>query len=287
MAGSGAYPYVKNWHTKYQADSVVVIGIHSPWLEPLTLWGNAATAVARSGIKFPVGMDMDRKVYMRYQIEQLPAFILIRPGGDIVFQTSDPAEYRAVEEMIRWTIRDIEPDAILPPSFEPETEKHPPDAKILPPTPRIILGSSSGAIDNLDSTSLGKYKMYTDSRRREKGRVYLHGRWKVDRDAIAYEEGEESYVRVVYSGKDVWVLPGFEPESAVRVYVKQDRAYLKMELRTNDIRADFMGRPYIYMRHAVPMHVVSNPRYGTHEIQLIPVEGDVAFHYIFFEGTAE
>jgi peroxiredoxin len=285
-AGFGAYPYIRNWQLMYKADSVVVIGIHCPSFEPLRYWGNAATAIARAQLKFPIGMDMERKVYMKYGLEQLPTFVLTKPGGNIVFQTSDPDKYKTFEQMIQWTIRETEPEAVLPFLFEPKTEEHSPDARTLPPTPKIMFGPSAGAIEGFDSKDLGKYRLYTDSRGREKGRIYLHGRWKVEQDAVAYEEGEESYIRVIYSGKDVWVLPSFQAGTAVRVDVKQDRSYLKNTSWGKDIRTDPLGRPYIYMRQAVPLHIVSNPRYGTHELQLIPVQGDVNFHYFYFEGGA-
>ena len=286
VAGFGAYPYVRNWEMMYRADSVAVIGIHCPAFEPLKDWGNAATAIARAQLKLPIGIDMEREVYKKYGLEELPTFVLIKPGGSIVFQTSDPAQYRTVEQMIQWTIRETEPEAVLPFLFEPKTEEHPPDARILPPTPKILFGLSGGAIDGFDSKDLGKFRLYTDSRGLENGRIYLHGRWKVEQDAVAYEESEESYIRVIYSGKEVWLLPSFEPGGVVRIDVKQDRSYLDGTLWGRDIRTDALGIPYIYMRQVVPVHIVSNPRYGTHELKLIVVEGDVAFHYLYFEGGA-
>jgi hypothetical protein len=276
-----AYRYVRNWAPKYRADNLTVIGLHCPELEPLKKYGNAASAVSAADLEIPVGMDFESKVCMKYEIDILPAFVLLNPDGKIVFQTSDPAEFRMLEERIQALLREIKPGTILPFLFEPGE-----DAGEMKPTPEIRFSLASGSIVGVDSSGLDQFKSYSDSRGRERGKVYLSGRWEVKNDALHYIESEESYMRIIYSGTDVWLLP--EPLGAdpVKVVIMQDRSYLPAELWGSDIKTGVEdGLPFIIMKNAIPKHIVSNAKFGTHELKLIPIHGEMSFYYIHFEGN--
>jgi peroxiredoxin len=278
------YPYVDNWHQKYAADDVKVIGIHSPYYAPTRSWENAVTALARSDLKIPVAMDFDRRIFRSYSLEGVPVLLLLEPGGKITASASDPSEYRALETAIQNLLRKIEPNVVLPFLYEPRarTKKH---GTFPPPTPRLVLGYASGDIANADSAALNSFHRYVDPREKARGKAYLKGRWKLEDSLVTYEEGEAAHIRVVYSGQDVWLLPDFDLNQNVRVYVEQDREPLPGEIRGSDVLTDISARTFITMRYAVPLHVIRNPTYGTHELRIIPEEGTVSFLYLFFEGA--
>ena len=275
-----AYNYTINWHAKYAADSVSVIGIHCPGYEAGRFWPNVITAVARTDLDFPIVMDYERKIYGDYGIETLPTLLLLEPGGRIVARASEESDYPAFEEEIHRVLRTIEPNVVLP--FILKREKR---GKFPPPTPKIDLGYSSGAIVNCDSTDLGEFRRYTDPGGKQPGKIYLDGLWKVGDGLLTYGEGEPAYIRVVYSGKDVWLLPYFSLDQEPRIYVIQDRGNLPLEVMGRDMKNDLETRTFIYMRHSVPLHLVGNPTYGTHELKIMPTEGVVSFEYLFFQGA--
>jgi hypothetical protein len=279
-----AYPYTINWHAKYAADGVRVIGIHCPGYEAMKSWPNVLTAVARTELAFPIALDYERDIYRDYAIERLPTLLLLEPGGRIVARASEETDYRSFENEIHKVLRAIEPDVVLPFLFHrnnagPEADRFP------PPTPKINLGYMSGAIVNCDSTDVGEFRRYADPGGKERGKVYLEGRWKVEDRFLTYEEGEAAHIRVVYSGKDVWLLPNFALDQTVRVYAEQDRSALRSDILGRDIKTDIESRTFLNMRYAIPLHVLSNPAYGTHELKIIPAEGVVSFEYLFFEGA--
>jgi hypothetical protein len=287
-AGDGdcfkAYPYAVNWHAKYAADDVRVIGVHCPGYEAMRSWANVITAVARTELDFPIALDYQLEIYRDYGLEEVPTFVLVEPGGRIVAQASEEADYREFEERIHEVLRAIEPNVVLP--FIYARDKGGGKAgKFPPPTPKIDLGYQSGAIVNCDSADVGRFRRYTDPGGKEPGKVYLEGRWKVEDRAITYEEGEAAHIRVVYSGKDVWVLPNFALDQNVRAYVEQDRSPIPLDILGRDMKADLESRSFIYMRYAIPLHVLRNHAYGTHELKIIPGEGTISFEYLFFEGA--
>ncbi len=283
-----AYRYIRNWRLKYRGDNLAVIGFHVPGFKPLEDYANAVTAVADAELKIPIGMDFEGEVRAKYGIDTLPALVLIDPEGRIIFLTSDPDEYAMVEERIQELLREIKPGTALPFLFNPEEDpegRKTQGAGAGPgPTPRILFGLAPGSIADVDSSGLGRYRLYSDSRGRERGKVYLSGRWRVDENVLTYTQSEESYLRIVYSGKDVWLLAEPVGNAAVKVVLQQDRSYLDPELWGRDIKAGREDQlPFIVMRYGIPKHIVSNAKPGTHELRLIPIEGEVNFYYIHFE----
>jgi len=279
-----AYPYTANWHTKYKADGVRMIGIHCPGYNASKLYPNVITALAQTEMGIPVALDQDFKIYNEFELEDLPTLILLEPGGRIVARASEEADYREFESSIHEVLRAMEPNVVLPFLFE-RRKAGQGETKFPPPTPKIDLGFRSGAIVNCDSSDVGEFRRYTDPGGKERGKIYLEGRWKVEDNLLTYEEGEAAHIRVIYSGKAVWLLPYFDLQEAVRVYVVQDRAPLRGEVMGRDMKNDLETRTFINMRYAVPKHLLNNAEYGTHELKIIPAEGTVSFEYIFFEGA--
>lgn len=279
-----AYPYTANWHAKYTADGVQMIGIHCPHYNASKVYRNVITALAQTEMGIPVALDQDLEIYNDFEVDVLPTLMLLEPGGRIVAQASEEADYHDFENTIQEVLKAIEPGVVLPFIFErrkgdSEANSYP------PPTPKIDLRYKRGKIVNCDSTGLGEFRQYHDPGGKEPGKIYLEGRWKVEDKLLTYEEGEAAHIRVVYSGKDVWLLPYFDLQEAVRVYVVQDRSPLRPEVMGRDMKNDLEARTFINMRYAVPKHLLSNAAYGTHELKIIPVEGAVSFEYIFFEGA--
>jgi peroxiredoxin len=282
-----AFPYVKEWHRRYQGDGLKVIGIHSPFLEPLRMAHNAIEVAARARLKFAIGMDMERTVYQAYGIEKLPTFIVVKPGGEVVLRTDEGRSYQKTEEAIQRLLKELRPDIIHPFLFKPVRLLDDPAVSIQAPSPPILPGWRSGVIEGFDSTLAGKFHTYTDSREKDKAEIYLSGRWKVDELSITHSQkgGQaEDYVRIIYTGKDVWILPFFEYGSSPSIYIKQDRSFLPRLSWGADISSDPQGRPFLLMRYSIPIHIVSNPTHSSHELQIIAGTGDVSLYCLSFEG---
>jgi hypothetical protein len=216
--------------------------------------------------------------------------MVLKPGGEIVFRASGTRGFRDIEQAIQQLLSDRKPGTILPFLLQPLKPIDDPDMKILKPTPMVFPGYASGLIADCDSAAFGKYDTYTDSGDREKGVIYLQGRWRVDEQTISHEQevfGLEDHIRLIYSGKDVWILPGFEYGKSPRIYVEQDKSLLPNEIWGRDVQSDRKGRSYISPRSTVPVHVVSNHGFGAHELTLIPAQGDVTLFYLYFEGAVD
>ena len=282
--------YAKEWDRRYKGDGLRVICIHSPFFEPSKIKFNATEVIGRLDVKLPVGMDMDREVYNLYELDSLPAFVLIRPDGKIAHKVAGEKVYAEAELAVQDELKRLQPGIILPLISKPLKPWDDPDARLFPATPMTVLGHRPGNIANADSSLHGQYGGYEDLRERTKDVVYLNGKWKVGDLFVAHSDsigGLDSHIRIIYRGKTVWVLPAFELGTRPRIYIKQDRSYLVKDSWGKDVMGDQQGRPQIHLQYSIPYEIVSNPSYGVHQLELIPGEGDVSFYYLFFEGDVQ
>lgn len=291
MQSLSAIPYVSEWHRRYQGDGLKVLGIQYSRFGPMKLMDNVFESTYRQKTAFPFGLDSDGAIYAAYSLASLPSYVLLREGLQIVLETSAPRPYADVEKAIQQVLAAGKPGMKNPFLVKPLRPIDDPTKKILRATPEVVLGYLSGAIVGCDSAARDTFYNYTDSAERQRGVVYLQGYWKVGPSSLSHAKrlgSSGDYLRVIYSGKDVWVLPWFVYAAPQRIYVKQDRVYVDKAIWGKDMYGDEVGQPYILTKFAVPVHVISNRSFGSHELQLIPAEGDVAFCYIFFEdGVAE
>ncbi len=284
-----ALRYAREWDRRYRGDGLSIIAVHAPLFEPSKVLTNAIEVVGASGAAFPVGFDMERRVYDLYGVSSLPAFVLIRPGGAIAARISGEKAYADVERAIQDELRRLRPGTVLPLIAKPFRPWDDPGADLLKPTPLTRLGYASGNIANADSGLYDEFGEYGDPGDRMRGAVFLDGNWKVGAYSVSYSDSlgrGGSRMRIIYSGKAVWILPAFESGRIPRVYVKQDRSYLPADAWGKDIEGDQAGRPYIRTAYSIPCQIVDNPAFGTHQLEIIPAEGDVSFYYLFFEAAA-
>jgi thiol-disulfide isomerase/thioredoxin len=66
-------PYVKAWHERYAGDGLRVIGVHSPGFDASRDEDAVREAVDRLGIRHPVLIDSELKLWQEYENEGWPA----------------------------------------------------------------------------------------------------------------------------------------------------------------------------------------------------------------------
>ena len=286
MRSANAIPYVTEWFRRYASDSLVVMGIHQPEYPPMTDVGTVIQTISREYALFPVAMDSLRSVYAAYGVQGLPAYVLLKPGRKIVLETWAPRPYRDVETEIQKILTEIKPGIINPFLVKPLRPVDDPARRVLAATPQILLGCGFDTISGFNDSGCDSFCNYKDLGEKIRELVYLQGYWKVTPNSVIHTTKMGSSgdrLRVIYSGTEVWLLPSFAYGAPVRVYVMQDRAYIDKSIWGRDIYMDEIGNPFILMKYSVPLQVIKNRTFGSHELELMPAEGDVAFYYIFFE----
>jgi thiol-disulfide isomerase/thioredoxin len=99
-------PYVKAWDEKYRSQGLVIIGVHSPEFAFEKVIRNVEKAVSDLGIKYPVAIDNDYKIWNAYENQYWPAFYLIDAQGRVRNYHFGEGKYQETEQMIQALLKE-------------------------------------------------------------------------------------------------------------------------------------------------------------------------------------
>ena len=94
-------PYLKAWYAKYQADGLVIVGVHSPEFSFEKDAGNVEQAIHDDGITYPVAQDNDLKTWGAWSNQAWPAEYLIDARGHVRHGQLGEGDYAGSERAIR------------------------------------------------------------------------------------------------------------------------------------------------------------------------------------------
>ena len=94
-------PYVKAWDAKYRDAGLVVIGVHTPEFDFEGEKANVEMAVRKYGIRYPVVVDKNRKIWNAFHNQFWPAHYFIDAKGQVRAEHFGEGEYEASENTIR------------------------------------------------------------------------------------------------------------------------------------------------------------------------------------------
>jgi thiol-disulfide isomerase/thioredoxin len=107
-------PYVRAWHDRYAKDGLVVIGVHAPEFAFERSLDNVKAAVADLGIRYPVALDNDFKLWRAFKNNYWPAQYFIDAQGRVRYHHFGEGKYAESERVIRQLLT----EAGHPPSVE-------------------------------------------------------------------------------------------------------------------------------------------------------------------------
>jgi thioredoxin family protein/AhpC/TSA family protein len=134
-----ALPYVLEWHRRYAAQGLRVIGVHSPQFDFGHDAGTVEAAVRRLEIPFPVASDSDYAIWRLYGNEVWPALYLWDRRGVLRHFHFGEGLYDDSEGAIREVLREIDEEVELPEAMAPLRPTDAPGALVKPPTPHTYL----------------------------------------------------------------------------------------------------------------------------------------------------
>lgn len=116
-------PYLKEWHRKYHAQGLVIIGVHAPEFEFEHNPENVARAIHDFGIEYPVVLDNDFAVWRAFDNHYWPAKYLIDREGKLRYHHFGEGDYAETEMVIQNLIGESASSAALVdiPEFRHET----------------------------------------------------------------------------------------------------------------------------------------------------------------------
>jgi len=94
-------PSLKEWHSKYADQGLVIIGNHYPEFSYEQDLENVKNAVANFGIEYAVAQDNDGKTWRAYKNHYWPTLYLIDKQGHIRYVHIGEGRYEETEENIQ------------------------------------------------------------------------------------------------------------------------------------------------------------------------------------------
>lgn len=180
-------PYLRAWDERYRESGVALVGVHSPEFRFGRSLDQVRAAVGRLGIRWPVILDNEFRLWQAYANSVWPSLYLLDGAGYIRFRQRGEGNYAAIERAIQQLLaeggRSIPFDEPVPP-IRPEDA---PGVICPPTTPELHMDAigNPGLLATVP-TLLKAPPLRCD------GRFYLEGLWRaVDEGwALAGERGE-------------------------------------------------------------------------------------------------
>jgi thiol-disulfide isomerase/thioredoxin len=94
-------PYLKAWAEKYEGRGLAVIGVHTPEFGIEKDIANVQKAVAALGIRYPVALDSDRRIWDALDNSAWPAFYFIGTNGRLRHKAVGEGAYGRAEQWIQ------------------------------------------------------------------------------------------------------------------------------------------------------------------------------------------
>jgi thiol-disulfide isomerase/thioredoxin len=263
-----AIPYIKEWHEKYGAAGLVVVGVHSPRFAFGRDPENVQRAIQRLGIRYPVVMDNEALIWSRYGNRQWPVQQVVDRNGFIREVNAGEGNYARLEHAVQSLMLDAGLVSDLPVLSEPIRETDRPGAVSYRAAPELFAGYLRGSMGNVEGYFPESEIRYADPGIYVEGRFYVAGDWSNERDALTLLGESEAHVLLRYSALEVHAVLSRGSGPPADVEVLQDGLPLSAENRGEDIRLSPDGKSFVTVDEPRLYAVVRNREHFEHMLKL-------------------
>ncbi len=195
-----AITHVTAWYSRYKADGLVVIGVHTPEYAFEHVASNVAAGAKRLKITYPVAIDNNYTTWNNFSNESWPAEYLIDATGEVRHIAIGEGDYSTSESLIRQLLTAANPTAVLP-SATNVADTTP----TLQLTPETYLGSAreNSFTGGLVGAGTQTFSYPTSVPDNEFG---LTGSWSVSDESLTARQG--AGIRLNFLADDVYLDVG-------------------------------------------------------------------------------
>ena len=152
-----AITHVEAWYKNYEADGLVVIGVHTPEYAFEHVASNVEAGAARLDITYPVALDNNYTTWNNFGNDSWPAEYLVDASGEVRHVAIGEGDYSTTESLIRQLLTAAHPGVKLPAGTDvPDTT---PDN--MEQTPETYLGTDR--VDSFAGNESGAYAAGTNT----------------------------------------------------------------------------------------------------------------------------
>jgi thiol-disulfide isomerase/thioredoxin len=283
-------PYLQAWYQRYRDDGFVIVGVHTPEFGFSGDSRNVQDAAKRLGVTWPVVLDPDFTLFKRYQSGGWPTEFLFDQSGTLVAQQYGEGGYQDMETKIQSLLRASNKDLQLPAvmALLPQDDYTKPGSVCYPQTPETFVGPWHG--QSIADQPVGRDPsgalIFNDSNStHQDGMIYLQGYWNEAPQGQGMISGDgNGYVSLVYQAIQVVAVLKTENGGSVRVNVDEDGKPVPRADAGADMQFDASGNSYVTVDAPRAYGLLTNKRFGKHELRLLPTKYGVGFYSFDFES---
>jgi thiol-disulfide isomerase/thioredoxin len=246
-------PYVSEWHRRYAAKGLVVVGVHAPEFSFARDRANVLTAITQFGVDYPIVLDNSYAIWRAYSNRYWPAKYLIDTQGRLRYYHFGEGLYQETEKQIQKLLSELDSTAQFPPTIEPIRDTDQPGAVCYRVTPELYLGYARGQFGNPAGVIRDKSFDYSDSGRYVEGAAYLSGRWTVGEES-SRADSMGATLMLRYTSMDVNLVMAPPATGAARVEL-----LIGEEQRVGSDVALENGRSFITVDQPGMYSLIANP----------------------------
>lgn len=279
-------PYVQQWHERYAAHGLTVIGVHTPEFTFAQYESNVERGIREFGLTYPVVIDSDLELWKLFANRFWPSKYLIDGEGYLRWAHFGEGAYHSTEAAIQELLRELNAAAALPPLMEPVRAEDREGAVCYAASPETYLGHRRGRCGNpggLHEGAIAEYD-FPASLELEESYFYLRGRWAITAEyAEAVGDGPHSIV-IHYAAAGVNLVLASPRHPQAELVLLQDGKPLTPLQGAPDLRfrQTLAGvDSFVAVDRARMYQLLQNPDFGRHTLELQCSEGVAAFAFTF------
>jgi cytochrome c biogenesis protein CcdA/thiol-disulfide isomerase/thioredoxin len=199
-------PHVEAWYSRYHADGLDVIGVHTPEFAFEHVVPNIVSAARQLGVHYPIAVDNNYKTWNAYSNMYWPAEYLIDATGQVRHVEFGEGDYAATESLIRTLLVAADPTVHLaPPTGVPDK------TPVNPLTPETYLGYKylePNQFENVANSSFtpGGTATYTFPSSLPPGFFALAGSWNSGLEDLT--AATHAQIELSFQADDVYLVLG-------------------------------------------------------------------------------
>ena len=293
-------PYLREWHQRYAADGLVIVGVHTPEFEFEKLYDNVVQATKDEGVAWPVVQDNEFSVWRSYANRFWPAKYLIDQSGEIRYRHFGEGKYAETEAEIRQLLAETgaASEALTMPL--PSDQQVDETSSGRQRTPELFAGwrfvlSHYRAGRGIYVGQLDAYNNQRDQvaqleppERITPNQIYFNGPWHIGAERARHAEETDhldDFVLLAYSARSVNAVLTSESGQPYKVVVFVDNEYLTDDNKGDDIIIGENGESYLMVTEPKAYKIVEHPAWQENKVlQMFSMSDDFGL-YSFTFGT--
>lgn len=275
-------PFLKQWHSRYADDGLVIVGVHAPEFEFEKDYDNVVEATGLNALEWTMAQDNDFRTWRRYNNRFWPAKYLVDKDGVVRYTHFGEGAYGETEKVIRELLAEADPDFLDNALALPDDQTLDPGflaARNAEVTRELYGGYERGEADLIYGRggyvqqeqyyeSKGKVTQFEIDEEPEPHKINFQGAWTIGPESSIHgrmTDSYEDYLALAYSATSVNAVLTSGSGEPYKVRVTVGDEYLTEKNKGTDVIIGDDGESYLWVTTPTLYNVIDNESYVRRE----------------------